>query len=166
MSRSRTDTVRIACLALVAAAGLPMLGGCGPGNLTEPRDIAELQKIVSTSAQPVLVDYYKGGCENCRAFEVTLGALAEDYKGRIRVLRFLLKNADGSSPAPEFAAEHEILVFPTVLIYVGGQEKKRFEQQYKYNDYEKAINECLGAPTTRQAATQQATTAATTHPDR
>jgi len=151
--RPRVGVARLICCAF-AAAGLQVLGGCAPGDVTEVRDIPELQKIVASAKQPVVVDFYKAGCENCSAFEVTLGALAKDHKGRITVLKFLLKKADGNYTAPDFATEHEILSFPTVILYVNAIEWKRFVQQYKYNDYDEAINECLAGPATKPAATQ------------
>jgi thioredoxin 1 len=161
--QSQANVVRRACCATVAVVSLQLLaGGCAPSNLVEIRDANELQRVISSSKQPVLVDFYKAGCETCNAFEITLRALAEDHKGRITVLKFLLKRANGVSTAPDFAEEHDILMYPTVIIYMNGQEQKRFVQQYMYDDYKAAINEYLAAPTTRPVTTYPSTTQAAT----
>ncbi|MFB3894200.1 MAG: thioredoxin family protein [Phycisphaerae bacterium] len=154
--RSRASA-RFACRLTVTLVGLPLLAlGCA-SNVVEIRDAAELQRVIADSKRPLLVDFYKAGCENCSAFEVTLRGLADEHKGQITAAKFLMKRANGEVTAEEFAQKNDILEFPTVILYVNGQERKRFVQQYNYDEYDKAINECLAAPTTRPVAGAEAT---------
>ncbi|MCG3177972.1 MAG: hypothetical protein BIFFINMI_00295 [Phycisphaerae bacterium] len=150
--RGRSVTGLRLLLAGMGGLLLAVAGGCGPASVTEVRDVAELQELIDATHKPLLVDYYKQGCEHCNAFETTLRGLNAEYGGRIAAAKFLLMKADGVCAAPEFAEKHEILLYPTVILYVDGKERKRFVQDYLWTDYNAAIDEVLGAPTTQPEA--------------
>ena len=130
-------------------AGLACLAGGCSANIPDIKSLTELQQMIATSDRPVLVEYYKEACEHCNAFEATLRELADENKGRVTIVKFLLLRADGRSTAEEFATKNDILVYPTVVFYVNGVETKRFVQNYYYTAYESAIAESLRTPTTR-----------------
>jgi thiol-disulfide isomerase/thioredoxin len=146
MTQQRPHAARRGLHALLLGAGgllLTVAGGCMPSQVREVRDLPELQQVTAASERPALVDYYKEGCENCNAFEITLRALADEYQGQITAAKFLLLKANGECSAPEFAAKNDIQQYPTVILYVNGKETKRFVQNYKYDDYSAAITESL-----------------------
>lgn len=138
----RTGAVRLALAATVAV----LMTGCGMPKVRDAKDFGRLQQMIATPGKPVLVDYYKQGCEKCNAFELTLSALAQEYKGRVVTTKFLLLKANGQSTAPEFATKNDIIEYPTVILYANGKEVKRFVQNYTYGDYNKAIDDCLKSP--------------------
>ena len=138
-----TILLKRSMVAVIGGLVLSLAIGCGPAPVPEAGDIAGLQQLIKKTSQPVLVDYYKQGCEHCNAFEITLRLLASEHKGQIVTTKFLLMKANGECTAPEFATKHDIQLYPTVVMYVNGKEVKRFVQDYMYDDYSKAIDECV-----------------------
>ncbi len=121
-----------------------LAGGC-VSRVKELRKPADFERLIGRRGQPVVVDFYKAGCEHCSALEVTLNELAGEFAGRAAFAKFLLMRANGQATAPEIVAKHDIPFYPTVIIFVDGQERKRLVQQYRYSDYVAALNECLAA---------------------
>ena len=129
-------------LPLAALLLAALTGGCGVVDLQTQ---ADLERTIAKDAKPVLVDFYKAGCKDCGAFEITLRMLAEEYAGQITAAKFLLQLADGTVTAPELAEKYEILVYPTAILFVDGKEAKRFEQDYTYDHYTQAIEAALAS---------------------
>jgi thiol-disulfide isomerase/thioredoxin len=128
----------LACLALFAVAGVGCADPAGP--VVEIHDPVELNRLVSQSSQPVLVDFYKEGCENCLAFDPKLRQLSGQYAGRVVVAKFLLMQAKGVATSPAVAERYDISFYPTVILFVGGAPRKTFVMNYKVADYCAAID--------------------------
>lgn len=137
----------VACVFLLA-----MAGGCAGGKMTPIRDAAEFKEVVLKSDRPVVVDFYKSGCPTCIALDGPMDKLAEEYKGRAIVAKFMLMQATSAVTSPELRDKYNIWNFPTVILFVNGREKWRFLRRYDLDEYRKAINEALAVPTTQRAA--------------
>ena len=86
-------------------APLPWLVEAGDGNFD-----AEIQAPV-----PVLVDFWAPWCGPCRMVAPVLEQLAEEYAGRLKIVKV---NVDR---APATAARFRIQSIPTLTLFVGGR---------------------------------------------
>jgi thioredoxin 1 len=76
---------------------------------------ADFQESVVDSEIPVLVDFWAPWCGPCRAVGPILEDLAEQYAGRIKVVKV---NVDENQ---QVAGSMGIRSIPTVVLYNGGQ---------------------------------------------
>lgn len=74
---------------------------------------------VSKSSTPVLIDFWAAWCAPCRAIAPAVEAIAEEYKGRVKVGK-LDVDANGST-----AARFNIRGIPTLLVIKDGQVKEQ-----------------------------------------
>ena len=63
---------------------------------------------------PVLVDYWAPWCGPCKALAPTLEQLAEEYSGRLKIVKV---NVDDNA---DTAAKYGIRAMPTLSIFKGG----------------------------------------------
>lgn len=70
---------------------------------------------VLKSEVPVLVDFWAEWCGPCRMMSPTIDAIADDYKGRIKVGKL---NVDENN---QVAMRYQIRGIPTLLLFKGGQ---------------------------------------------
>jgi thioredoxin 1 len=88
------------------------------GNVLEVTDQNFDQEVLK-SAEPVLVDFWAPWCAPCKAIAPTVDAIANEYAGRVRVVKV---NTDVSRQA---AMNYRIEGIPTLLVFKGGQPVER-----------------------------------------
>ncbi len=141
--------------AVAAFAALAVLaGGCAGGKVTRIADEAAFQKIVLGADQPVLVDFYKGGCATCIPLDGVMDQLVEDYKGRAVVAKFETMTGFFGIPSRQIKEKYDIVFFPTAILFVNGQEKKRWIIRYDINRYRKELDQHVPASTTQTASAE------------
>ncbi len=70
---------------------------------------------VEQSSQPVLVDFSATWCPPCRAIAPTIDALAEEFRGRVKV------GTIDVDAEPEIAERYHVRAMPTLLILDRGK---------------------------------------------
>ncbi len=78
-------------------------------------NLDNFEEKVLKSDIPVLVDLWAPWCGPCKAIGPTVSELAEEYTGRLKVVKL---NIDQS---PELATKYNVMSIPTLLIFKDGQ---------------------------------------------
>jgi len=73
---------------------------------------------VLASEIPVVVDFWAPWCKPCEAIEPHLNALAEEWAGRVRLVRL---NVDENLAVP---GRYGVLSLPTVVLFAGGEPRE------------------------------------------
>ena len=73
-----------------------------------------------SSETPTLVDFWAEWCGPCKMMEGPLGELAGEQAGKLTVAKL---NVDEN---PNTAMTYEVMSIPTMILFKGGQEQKRF----------------------------------------
>jgi thioredoxin 1 len=159
--RSRMAGAALAvCVLLVL-----VVGGCAHSRKIKAiADEATFEKEVIQSKQPVLVEFAKGGCPTCAIVEPKLERLSDDYAGRVTVVRFELMRAWFTVTSSKLQKQHRIVYFPTVILFVDGQEKKRWVLDSNIENYRKVLTELVGPPAEKEPSAKPAETPAAAAP--
>ena len=73
------------------------------------------EQDVIEATVPVLVDFWAPWCGPCRALAPTLEVIAENYKGKVKVLKM---NVDDNR---DTASKYSIMGIPTLILYKDGK---------------------------------------------
>ena len=87
-------------------------------NTVEITD-SNFENEVMKSNTPVLIDFWAAWCAPCRALAPAVDAIADEYKGRVKVGK-LDVDANGS-----ISARYNIRGIPTLLVIKEGQVKEQ-----------------------------------------
>lgn len=80
---------------------------------------ADWASEVLESEQPVLVDFWAEWCGPCRMVAPVLEEIAEEKGDQLKIAKL---NVDEN---PETARNYKVMSIPTLLVFAGGEEKKR-----------------------------------------
>ena len=78
------------------------------------------QVLKASAAGPVLVDFWADWCPPCTALTPVLERVTQEYGGQVRLAKV---EADENM---KLAGRYQLRGFPTVLIFVNGEERDRF----------------------------------------
>lgn len=90
---------------------------------------------VTQSSVPVLVDFYADWCAPCRMMFPVVDELADTYVGKAKVCKL---DTDANRLAP---TQFGIQGIPTLIVFKGGQEFKRFTGVTAKSELKKALDE-------------------------
>jgi len=76
----------------------------------------EFEAVVLKSKVPVLVDFYADWCGPCQALGPVLEKLAEEMKGKAKVVKV---NVDQE---PELSKQFDVSSIPALFLFKGGKE--------------------------------------------
>jgi thioredoxin 1 len=76
---------------------------------------ADFENEVLKSSEPVVVDFYAEWCGPCKAMSPALEAVANDLKGKVKVVKL---DVDQN---PSTTAKYDIRAMPTLLIFKDGK---------------------------------------------
>ncbi len=101
------------------------------GGIVQEVDTKQFDEVVSSSAVPVVADFWAPWCGPCRMVGPVLEKLASDHPEKVTVLKV---NVDVNQ---ELAARYGIMSIPTVILFDGGQLKTQLIGARNQKDYEK-----------------------------
>ena len=81
------------------------------------------QKVIMTSREvPVLVDLWADWCMPCLVIAPKLKALIGEYEGRLKLAKVEVDEGENM----RLAGKYQVRGFPTVILFVDGEERGRF----------------------------------------
>ena len=98
---------------------------------------AQWESAVLESDTPVLVDFWAEWCAPCRAMGPYVDKLAEEYEGKLKVLKM---NTQDNTEVP---SRHGITAIPTFLVIKGGEVVKQLVGSQQYGDLKQAVDPYL-----------------------
>ncbi|HED66050.1 MAG TPA: thioredoxin [Planctomycetes bacterium] len=101
-------------------------------NAAEITD-SQWESTVLASEEPVLVDFWAEWCAPCRAMGPYVDKLAEEYAGKLKVMK--LNTQDN----PEVPAKYGITAIPTFLLIKGGEVVKQMVGSQPYDELKKVV---------------------------
>jgi thioredoxin 1 len=90
---------------------------------------------VLRSEKPVLVDFWAEWCQPCRMLSPTIDAVADEYAGQVKVGKV---DTDSNR---EISFKYGISAIPTVILFKGGEVRKKFIGLTSKDDIARAIGE-------------------------
>ena len=99
---------------------------------------ASCEEAVTKSKLPVLVDFWAAWCGPCQAVAPVIEELARDYAGRAVVAKV---DTDAN---PALPSKFGISAIPTVILFKGGKEVRRFVGVSPKAAYAEALDKVVG----------------------
>ncbi len=86
---------------------------------------------------PVLVDVWAEWCQPCRILAPTIDTLADEYNGKVKIGKV---DTDANQ---QVAMKYGINAIPTIILFKGGQVRKKFVGLTSKEQFRTAINELV-----------------------
>jgi len=123
-----------------------LTGGRAGAKLTHIKDEADFEQRILRADRPAVVVFYKGGCPTCLLLHPALKQLAEEYHGRVIFAGFEVMKPYFVVTSREVKQRYRIAYYPTVILFVVGEERKRWTLNYRLASYRKALDKVLAGP--------------------
>lgn len=152
--RSASKAVVLGACVVVAMATI----GCANKKVISINSTAEFNEKVLKSDKPVFVHFYKFGCALCAMLAPIENDLADEYDGRVVFANYQLMNFVFIVRNKELREKYDVSVYPTAVLIVNGEVKKKWVAHYNKRDFRKAIDDVLAArtqPASSQPASSQ-----------
>ncbi len=105
-------------------------------NVIELTD-GDFDEVVHNSEVPVLVDFWAPWCGPCKMMAPIIQEIANDYAGKAKICK--LNTDDARDSAIEFG----INAIPTLILFQGGEVKKKWVGLTSKKNISAAIDELL-----------------------
>ena len=100
------------------------------------------------SPEPVMIAFSKGGCAGCLILEPKIDNLAKEYSQRgVKFTKMRVIDFFSTWKEKEIAEQYDLTMFPTVVLFVGGVEKRRWTVRYNMDSYREALEAVARPPT-------------------
>jgi len=129
----------------VIACAILSGGGCSGEKIVELKEASQFQSEVIAANKPVLVFFWKGGCASCGALAPTIDKLASEYDGRVKVVSYMLMSLTFMVQSQELRDRYDVVIYPTVVLVVDGQEKKKWVADYNIAHYRAELDKYVSA---------------------
>ncbi len=93
---------------------------------------------VINSDIPVLVDFWAEWCQPCRMLTPTMEELADEYKGKVKIGKL---DTDSNR---DVSIKYGISAIPTIILFHGGEVKKKFVGLTPKDQFAAALDELGG----------------------
>jgi thiol-disulfide isomerase/thioredoxin len=132
---------------LAGAAMMALAGGCTPldagKTLTPIPDWAAFQEMVLKSKRPVLVELSKDPCPPCVAQKAELDKLTDEFGDRILFASMTMVKGDFIVLCPEIRDRYHVFWLPTTILFVNGEERKRWENLHGATEIREELKKVL-----------------------
>lgn len=81
--------------------------------------VDSFDEAISTSEQPIIVDFWAEWCGPCKMIAPVLDEIATENAGKISIAKV---NVDEN---PDLARRFEVMSIPTLIVFKGGEPVKR-----------------------------------------
>ena len=99
------------------------------------------EKVIAASREvPILVDLWADWCMPCLVIAPKLKALIEEYRGQLRLAKVEVDEGENM----RLAGEYKVRGFPTVILFIEGEEKSRFHGAKPLSFLREFVDEHLG----------------------
>ncbi len=107
--------------------------------MAETADVtdASFESEVLQSDQPVVLDFWAEWCAPCRAISPIIKQLAQDYDGRVKVVKM---NIDEN---PQTPGRYGVRAIPTVLAFQNGQVVEQLQGARPKAAFEEMVQKLL-----------------------
>jgi thioredoxin 1 len=98
----------------------------------------EAEVLTASNSRPVMVDFWAEWCRPCHMLAPTVAEIAQDYEGRLKVMKLNVDEAMNS------AGRYNVRGIPTLLVFKNGQVVEQIVGAVPKEQITKALDRHLG----------------------